>query len=101
MIADTHSNIAWHRVQLNKNRETLKALEVARFKSGEFKGAAGQAQQRLIAGLKRKIAESVRSIAAYERETRRPLATDLRSLATVSWGAWNANMPSRPLPSRA
>ena len=101
MIADTHSNIAWHRVQLKKNREALKALEVARFKSGELNGAAGQAQQRAIATLRRKIAESVRSITAYERETRRPLTTDLRSLATVSWGAWNANLPSRPVSSRA
>src|ERR1700760_1404064 len=101
MIADSHSNIAWHRVQLSKNRETLKALEVACFKSGAVTGAAGHAQQRLIASLKRKISESVRSIAAHERETRRPLATDLQSLATVSWGAWNANLPSRPVSPRA
>jgi hypothetical protein len=101
MIADTDSNIAWHRVQLKKNREALKALEVARFRSGEFNGAAGQAQQRLIASLRHKIADSVRCIAAHERQTRRPVATDLRSLATVSWGAWNANLPSRPASSRA
>ena len=64
-------------------------------------GAAGQARQRLIASLRRKIADSVRCIAAHERQTRRPVATDLRSLATVSWGAWNANLPSRPASSRA
>jgi hypothetical protein len=101
MLADTDSNIAWHRVQLKKNREALKALEVARFRSGEFNGAAGQAPHRLIATLRRKIAESVRCVAAYERQTRRPVATDLHSLATVSWGAWNANLPTRPVSSRA
>ena len=29
-------------------------------------------------------------IAAYERQTRLPLATDERSLANVSWSSWNA-----------
>jgi hypothetical protein len=101
MIADSNSNIAWHRVQFRKNREALKALGVARFKSGEIIGPAGQAQQRAIADLKRKIAESERCIAAHERQTKRPLTTDLQSLAKVSWGAWNANSGSRYTPSRA
>jgi hypothetical protein len=101
MIADSNSNIAWHRVQLKKNREALKAQEVARFRSGEIVGSAGEAQQRATAELKRKIAESERCIAAYERQTKRPLATDLQSLARVSWGAWNANSTSRYTPSRA
>jgi cell division septum initiation protein DivIVA len=101
MIADSNSNIAWHRVQAKKNRDALKALEVDRFRSGEINGLAGQAQQRAIAELKRKIAESERCIAAHERHTKRPLTTDLQSLARVSWGAWNANSASRYSPSRA
>ena len=36
MIADSNSNIAWHRVQLRRNRDTLKALETARFTIGEI-----------------------------------------------------------------
>jgi hypothetical protein len=45
--------------------------------------------QKAIAELKRKIAESERCIATYERRTKRPLATDLQSLASVSWSIWN------------
>jgi|SRR5882757_3789167 len=101
MIADSNSNIAWHRVQLKKNRGVLKALEIAQFRIGGFSGAAGQSQQRAIACLKRKISESERCIADHERRTKRPLATDLRSLASVSWDSWNTHVPSRRLPSRA
>ena len=36
MVADSDSNIAWHRVQLKKNRAELKALETARFTMGEI-----------------------------------------------------------------
>ena len=89
MIADSNSNIAWHRVQLKKNRDALKAMEIARFRVGEMTGPTGQAQSQAIIGLKRKIAESERCIAAYERRTKRPLATDLQSLARVSWSKWN------------
>jgi hypothetical protein len=89
MIADSNSDIAWHRVQLKKNRDAVKALETVRFTVGEMSGSAGQTQKTL-ASLKRKIAESERCIAAHERQTRRPLATDLQSLASVSWGSWNA-----------
>src|SRR5438128_9442097 len=88
MIADSNSNIAWHRVQLRKNRAALKALEIARFRVGEMTGPAGHAQQKAFAGLKRRISESERCIAAHERQTKRPLATDLRSLTQVSWGSW-------------
>jgi hypothetical protein len=95
MIADSNSNIAWHRVQLRKNREALKALEIARFRVGEMTGSAGQAQQKALADLARKIAESLRCIAAHERSTKRPLATDLRSLAQVSWASWDAHRISR------
>jgi hypothetical protein len=90
MIADSNSNIAWHRVQLKKNRDALKAMEIARFRIGEIAGSTGQTQREAIAGLKRKIAESERCIAAHERRTKRPLATDLQSLASVSWSNWNA-----------
>ena len=88
MIADSNSNIAWHRVQLKNNRDLLKALETARFTIGETASSRGRTQK-AIAGLQRKIAESERCIATHERRTKRPLATDLRSLASVSWSSWN------------
>jgi hypothetical protein len=94
MIADSNSNIAWHRVQLKKNRDALKAMEIARFRIGEMAGSTGQTQQE-IAKLKRKIAESERCIAAHERQTKRPLATDLQSLTRVSWSNWNTRVISR------
>ena len=89
MIADSNSNIAWHRVQLKKNRDAVKALETVRFTIGEMAASTGQTQK-TIATLKRKIAESERCIAAHERRTRRPVATDRQSLANVSWSSWNA-----------
>jgi hypothetical protein len=88
MIADSDSNIAWHRVQLKKNRDAVKALETAQFTTGEIAGSTGQTKK-AIANLKRKIAESVRCIAVHERRTKRPVATDLQSLASVSWSSWN------------
>ena len=88
MIADSNSNIAWHRVQLKKNRDAVKALETARFRTGNIAGSSGQTQK-TIANLKRKIAESERCIAAHEKRTKRPLATDLQSLASVSWSSWS------------
>ena len=42
MGADSDSSVAWHRVQLRKNREALKALEAARFTTGEIAGRRGQ-----------------------------------------------------------
>ena len=88
MIADSDSNIAWHRTQLRKNRDAVKAMESARFTIGEVTGSSGQTRK-IIARLKRKITESERCIAAHERRTKRPVATDLRSLASVSWSSWN------------
>jgi hypothetical protein len=88
MIADSNSNIAWHRVQLRKNRDALKLMETSRFTIGETAGSVGETKRK-IADLKRKIAESERSIAAHERQSRRPVATDLRSLSNVSWSSWN------------
>ena len=90
MMAESNSDIAWHRVQLKKNRDAVKALETARFTVGESAGSAGRTQK-AVAGLKRKIAESQRCIAAHERQTKRPMATDLRSLASVSWSSWNTH----------
>ena len=87
-MADSDSKIAWHRARLRKNREALKALEVARFTTGHDK--SGEAA-RTIAELSRKIAESEKCISAYEQQKRRPLGTDFRSLTNVSWGHWNAH----------
>ncbi len=91
MVADSDSKIAWHRVQLRKNRETVKALETARFTVGDMDSKAVSATQGKIAELKRKIAQSERCIAEHERRTRRPLTTDLRTLASVSWSSWNTH----------
>ena len=88
MAADSNSKIAWHRVQLKKNRAALKQLEVARFTVGHDKlGGA----QKAIDELSRKIAESEKCISAYEQQKRRPLGTDFRSLTNVSWGNCNAH----------
>jgi hypothetical protein len=99
MMAESNSNIAWHRVQLRKNRDAVKALETARFRIGDMVGWGGQTQK-TIAGLKRKIVESERCIAAYERRNKRPVATDLQSLASVSWSNWNTVVAGRRLPRR-
>jgi hypothetical protein len=88
MIADSNSDIAWHRVQLKKNRDAVKALEIAHFRMGHITGTSDQTQKN-IAILKRKVAESERCIAAHERRTKRPVATDRQSLANVSWSSWN------------
>ena len=94
MSADSDSRVAWHRVQLRKNREALKALETARFTTGEIAGRRKQTSQ-TIAELKQKIAESERCIREHERLTRRPLATDFRSLTGVNWSTWNARSGDR------
>jgi hypothetical protein len=91
MVADSDSNIAWHRVQLKKNRAELKALETARFTMGEIATSKRNGQtQKAITELKRKIALSERSVADYDKRTRRPLTTDLQSLSNGSWGHWDA-----------
>lgn len=87
-MADSNSKIAWHRVQLKKNRAALKQLEIARFAVGHDKVSE---TQKTIDGLACKIAESEKCISAYEQQTRRPLGTDFRSLTNVSWGTWNAH----------
>ncbi|MGY8677167.1 hypothetical protein Q2941_05045 [Bradyrhizobium sp. UFLA05-153] len=91
MVADNDSNIAWHRVQVKKNRAELKALETARFTMGEVASSKRNGQtQKAIVELKRKITQSERAIADYEKRTRRPLATDLQSLSNGSWSHWDA-----------
>jgi hypothetical protein len=91
MPVDSDSAIAWHRAQLKKLRETLRTIETTRFTVGESTQArrAGNTQK-TIAELEQKIRQSQHIIAAYERQTRRPLATDQRSLASISWGTWIA-----------
>jgi hypothetical protein len=89
-MADSDSRIAWHRAQLKKNREALKALEVARFLGQHDK--LGDVQKAMIE-LERKIAESEKCITGHDRQTqqtRRPLGTDFGSLKNVSWGTWSA-----------
>ena len=95
MVADSDSRIAWHRVQLRKNRESVKDLERSRFTAGDMGANAASSTQTKIAELKCKIAESERCIADYERRTKRPLGTDLQSLANVSWSHWNAAQPRK------
>ena len=91
MPVDSDSAIAWHRAQLKKLRETLRDIETARFTVGEPSQASKAGKtQKTIAELEQKIRQSQHIIAAYERQTRRPLATDQRSLASISWGTWNA-----------
>jgi hypothetical protein len=85
-MADSDSKIAWHRTRLKKNREALKALEVARFTTGHDR--SGETAKAIVE-LARKIAESETCIAAHERQTRRPLGTDFGCLTNVSWSAWN------------
>jgi hypothetical protein len=97
MAADSNSKIAWHRAQLRKQREALKHLETATFTFGEIAGSETIGQtQKTIADLKRKIRDSEQVIAAYERQTRRPLTTDRQSLASVSWSNWNTHGSPNP-----
>ncbi len=91
MVADSDSRIAWHRVQLKKNREAMKALETARFTTGDMGPKAAGATRAKIAELKRKIVESERCITEHDKRTKRPLTTDFKTLASVSWSNWDAS----------
>jgi hypothetical protein len=88
LAADSDSKVAWHRVQLKRNREALKALEVARFAIGH--GKVGQTEK-AVTELRRKIVDSEKCITDHDRQTRRPLGTDFTSLTNVSWGTWSAH----------
>jgi hypothetical protein len=69
----------------------LKALETARFTMGEIASSKRNGEtQKAIGELKRKIAQSERSIADYDKRTRRPLGTDLQSLSNGSWSHWDS-----------
>jgi hypothetical protein len=94
MVADSDSRIAWHRAQLKKHRAELKQIETARFMVGESSDTGALAKtRRQLAELKDKIREAEQIIAQHDKQTRRPLGTDLRSLSSVSWGNWDANVP--------
>jgi hypothetical protein len=93
MSADSDSRIAWHRVQLKKNREALKALEAGRFTTAEVAGRRHSSQS--IDELKAKIAESEHCIAMHDRGSRRPMATDFRSLTGVNWSSWTGGGSDR------
>jgi hypothetical protein len=94
MVADSDSRIAWHRAQLKKNRAELKQIETTRFMVGQSSDARTlDKARRQVAELKDKIRESEQVIAQHDKQTRRPLGTDLRSLSSVSWGNWDANVP--------
>ena len=90
MAADSNSQIAWHRAQIRKHRDALKQYETARFTFGAIaRPKASDQTQEIVAELKRKIRDSEQIIAAYERQTRRPLTTDYQTLASVPWSNWN------------
>jgi hypothetical protein len=94
MVADSDSRIAWHRAQLKKNRAELRQIETIRFTVGQSSDARAQHEaRRQLAELKDKIRQSEQIIGQHEKQTRRPLGTDLRSLSRVSWGNWTANGP--------
>jgi hypothetical protein len=91
MVADSNSQIAWHRAQIKRHREALKQHETARFSFGEIAGtkAAGERLE-TATELRRKIENSQRVIAAYERQVRRPMTTDFKTLTDAPWSNWNA-----------
>ena len=94
MVADSDSKVAWHRAQLRQNRAALKQIETARFTVGESAdGRALERTKRQVAELLLKIRESEQVIARHDKQTRRPLATDLRSLSNVAWRDWTGNGP--------
>ncbi len=95
MAADSNSQIAWHRAQIRKHRDALKQLETSRFTYGAIATPKATDQsQEIVAELKRKIRESEQIVAAYERQARRPLATDFQTLANAPWGKWIDRGPS-------
>jgi hypothetical protein len=91
MAADSDSRIAWHRAQVRKHRDALKRLEMEKFGVGASANPKTAAQSKTtVAELRQKINQSEQVIAEHERQSRRPLATDLQSLANVAWRHWNA-----------
>jgi hypothetical protein len=91
MVADSNSQIAWHRTQIRKHHETLKRLETGRFAFGEMAGPKTlDRAQETATELRRKIRESEQIVATYERQIRRPRTTDFQTLANSPWSNWNA-----------
>jgi len=96
MAADSNSQIAWHRAQIRKHRDALKQFETAGFTFGAIaRPKAPDQTEEIVAELKRKIRDSEQIVAAYERQSRRPLTTDFQTLANAPWGKWNDRGPSR------
>ena len=97
MTADSNSRIAWHRAQIAKHREALKHLETGKFAFGEIAGSKTKDDaQKIAAELKRKIRDSQLIVAAYEKQTRRPLTTDFQTLASAPWSNWNDRGSAKP-----
>ena len=95
MAADSNSQIAWHRAQIRKHRDALKQYETARFTFGAIASPkATDPTQEIVIELKRKIRDSEQIVAAYERQSRRPLSTDFQTLASAPWSKWNDRGPS-------
>jgi len=91
MVADSDSRIAWHRAQVRRHRDTLRRIETAKFTVGENSSPRAIAPtQKTVAELKDKIRQSEQIIALHDRQTRRPLATDLRTLSNIHWSDWNS-----------
>jgi hypothetical protein len=91
MVADSDSRIAWHRAQVRRHRDTLRHIETSKFSVGENSDPRAIAQaQKTLAELKDKIKQSEQVIALHDSKTRRPLATDLRTLSNIHWSDWNA-----------
>jgi hypothetical protein len=91
MAADSDSRIAWHRAQVRKHRDALKRMGTSRFAISASANSEAAAQSRkLVNELTQKIRLSEQVIAEHDRQSRRPLATDLQSLSNVAWGHWNA-----------
>jgi hypothetical protein len=92
MVADSDSRIAWHRAQVRRHLDTLRRIETAKFTVGKSSDPRSIAQAQLtVAELKDKIRQSEQVIALHDRQTRRPLATDLRSLSNIHWSDWNSH----------
>ena len=91
MVADSDSRIAWHRAQVRRHRDTLRRIESAKSSVGENSDPRAIVQaQRTVAELKDKIRQSEQVVALHDRQARRPLATDLRTLANIHWSDWNS-----------
>jgi hypothetical protein len=91
MVADSDSRIAWHRAQVRRHRDALRHIETSKFTVGENADPRVIAQaQKTVAELKDKIRQSEQVIGLHDRQTRRPLATDLRTLSNIHWSDWNS-----------